>query len=429
MTIAALEALTFGLGRLAEAAGGAGHRLCLLTGDRAVYRHELAHLTPEALAVLDIVDVDTFDESACAAALAAVPDLRGLVNSTDTWSVPGADLAAKLGLPGPDPAAVRLLRDKSRVRALLHEHGLSRGRALTVRADPADPSDPARASAASTASAAAEILREIGLPAVLKDSAGTSSRNVWPVRDERQLHAALAEAAQRAFAGRLFAEPFFSGPVYSAETLSWEGETRLLGILSRQMSPEPSVREEAAAFPVAFPDPELGLLQDWVGRVLATAGHDTGFAHVEFVLTAEGPELVEINRRIGGALVGEALCRALDTNVYEAMVDTALGRRPALLDSPADASSGPATGFVLVYPDRRGTLTGWTGLDTLSAFPGSPEWYPTAVPGRRVEHLADQRGCTGIVLAEAATAELALHRALSAAGSVRPVVATDDDEG
>lgn len=428
MTIAALEALTFGLGRLAEAAGGAGHRLCLLTGDRAVYRHELAHLTPEALAALDIVDVDTFDESACAAALAAVPDLRGLVNSTDTWSVPGADLAAKLGLPGPDPASVRLLRDKGRVRTLLHERGLSRGGAMTVPigSNSSDGSD-GSTHTSPTSSAAAEILREIGLPAVLKDSAGTSSRNVWPVRDERQLHAALAEAAQRPFAGRLFAEPFFSGPVYSAETLSWEGETRLLGVLSRQMSPEPSVREEAAAFPVAFPDPELGLLQDWVGRVLVTAGHDTGFAHVEFVLTTEGPELVEINRRIGGALVGEALCRALGTNVYEAMVDTALGRRPALLDSPVDTSSGPATGFVLVYPDRRGTLTGWTGLDTLSAFPGSPEWYPTAVPGRRVEHLGDQRGCTGIVLAEAATAELALHRALSAAGSVRPVVAADDE--
>ncbi|MEU5342765.1 ATP-grasp domain-containing protein [Streptomyces sp. NPDC020766] len=423
MTIAALEALTFGLGRLAEAAGGAGHRLCLLTGDRAVYRHELAHLTPEALAALDIVDVDTFDESACSAVLTSVPDLRGLVNSTDTWSVPGADLAAELGLPGPDPAAVRLLRDKSRVRTLLHERGLSRARALTV---PTDPADPARAS---TAAAAAAILREIGLPAVLKDSAGTSSRNVWPVRDEQQLHTALAEAAQLPFAGRLFAEPFFSGPVYSAETLSWEGETRLLGVLSRQLSPEPSVREEAAAFPVAFPDPELGLLQDWVGRVLVTAGHDTGFAHVEFVLTSEGPELVEINRRIGGALVGEALCRALGTNVYEAMVDTALGRRPALMNSPVDSSSGPATGFVLVYPDRRGTLTGWTGLDTLSAFPGSPEWYPTAAPGRRVEHLGDQRGCTGIVLAEAATAELALHRALSAAGSVRPVVVAANDEG
>ncbi|WP_331748543.1 ATP-grasp domain-containing protein [Streptomyces sp. NBC_00648] len=406
MTIAALEALTFGLGRLNEAARNAGHRLCLLTGDRSVYRHELARLAPGEV---DIVDVDTTDEAACAAALADLPDLRGLINSTDTWSVPGADLAAKLGLPGPDPNAVRLLRDKSRVRSLLHAHGLSRGRALAVAAD--------------DECAAAEILREIGLPAILKDSAGTSSRNVWPVRDEEQLHTALAQAAGRSFNGRLFAEPYFSGPVYSAETLSWEDDTKLLGVLSRQMSPEPSVREEAAAFPVGLPRPEHDLIEDWVGRVLKTAGHATGFAHVEFVLTTEGPELVEINRRIGGALVGEALCRALGTNVYDAMVDTALGRRPALLDTAA--TPGPATGFVLVYPDRPGTLTGWTGLDGLSAFPGSPEWYPTAAPGQRMEHLSDQRGCTGIVLTEAATAELALHRALSAAGSIRPVVAAD----
>ncbi|MEU5952256.1 ATP-grasp domain-containing protein [Streptomyces sp. NPDC047525] len=403
MTIAALEALTFGLGRLVEAAGAAGHRLCLLTGDRAVYRHELDRLEPGAL---DIVDVDTRDAVACAAALAAVPGLKGLINSTDTWSVPGADLAAQFGLPGPDPAAVRLLRDKSRVRNLLHEQDLSRGPGLTIPADPA---------------AADEVLQRIGLPVVLKDSAGTSSRNVWLVRDERQLHNALREAAQRPFAGRLFAEPFFAGPVYSAETLSWAGETKLLGVLSRQMSPEPSVREEAAAFPVALPAPEFALIEDWVGRVLRTAGHDAGFAHVELVLTADGPQLVEINRRIGGALVGEALCRALRTNVYDATIAVALGLRPALLDAPA--ATGPATGFVLVYPDRPGTLTGWTGIDGLAAFPGSPEWYPTAAPGDRLEHVNDQRGCTGIVLAEGVTAELALHRALSAAGSIRPLVA------
>lgn len=408
MTIAALEALTFGLGRLVEAADAAGHRLCLLTGDRAVYRHELERLEPGAL---DIVDVDTRDMAACAEALAAVPGLKGLINSTDTWSVPGADLAARLGLPGPDPAAVRVLRDKSRVRNLLHEQNLSRGSALSIPAEPA---------------AAEAVLRQIGLPVVLKDSAGTSSRNVWLVRDERQLHAALREASRRAFSGRLFAEPFFAGPVYSAETLGWAGETKLLGVLSRQMSAEPSVREEAASFPVALPEGEFNLIQDWVGRVLATAGHDEGFAHVEFVLTTEGPELVEINRRIGGALVGEALCRALRTNVYDAVIAVALGLRPALFDAPA--ATGPATGFVLVYPDRPGTLTGWTGLDGLAAFPGSPEWYPTAAPGDRLEHVSDQRGCTGIVLAEGTTAELALHRALSAAGSIRPLVAADAQE-
>jgi hypothetical protein len=415
MTIAALELLTFGLGRLVAAAQAAGHRLCLLTCDRAVYRHELDHLPPEARDALDIVDIDTLDADACAAALAGVPDLAGLINSTDTFSVPGADLAAKLGLHGPDPAAVRLIRDKARVRNLLHARGLSRLRARRV-----DPGDPAAAFDA--------VADKTGLPAVLKDTAGTSSRGVWLVRDANALREALAAASRTPLKGGLLAEPFAPGPLYSAETLSWAGRTRLLGVCSRQMSPEPALREEVAAFPVALHPGELARIEEWAGALLAAVGHDDGFAHIEFVHTADGrPELVEINRRIGGALVGEALCRRMNTNVYAALVETALGHRPALLDAPLDA--GPATGFVLVYPTRTGTLTGWTGLDTLNGFPGGPEWYPTAEPGDPIEHLHDQRGCTGLVLAEATTAELALHRTLAAAGTIRPIIETHNAPG
>ena len=168
MTIAVLEALTFGLGRLVAAADQAGQRLCLRTGNRGIYRHELAHLSPDAL---DVVDIDTKDVAACAAALKELPDLRGLINSTDTWMLPGSELAAQFELPGPDPVAVRGLRDKRSVRAQLHERGLSRGTAVDV------PSGP---------EGAAVVREKIGLPAVLKDTAGTGSRNVWLVRDEAE---------------------------------------------------------------------------------------------------------------------------------------------------------------------------------------------------------------------------------------------------
>ncbi|MFI6694650.1 ATP-grasp domain-containing protein [Streptomyces sp. NPDC050433] len=408
MTIVALEALSFGLGRTARAARAAGHRFVLLTGDRSVYRHELA-----TEGGVDVIDVDTFDPDAVRRALANIPGLAGLINTTDTWSAPAADLAQELGLPGPDPEAVRLLRDKARVRQTLHRAGLSAGTAVAVE----------------PRSASVESVREgVGLPAVLKVSAGTSSRDVWIVHDEEALEVALAEAEERGRApgglnGPLFAEPFLAGPLYSAETLSWEGHTRLLGVLSRQTSRRPAVREEAAAFPVALPAGELTAIERWVGDVLAAAGHDQGFAHVEFVLTSRGPELVEINRRIGGALVAEAMCRTLDVNVYEALVDVTLGRRPRLLDAPL-RPTGPAVAFVLVYADEPGVLAGWAGLDGLNAFPGAVSWYPVRAPGDAVEHVGDQRGCTGMVLAEATTAELAQHRAWSAATTVRPVMKT-----
>ncbi|AQU67505.1 ATP-grasp domain-containing protein [Streptomyces niveus] len=411
MTIVALEALSFGLGRTARAAHASGHRFVLLTGDRSVYRHELA--TAHGAYGVDVIDVDTFDPDAVRDALASLPDLAGLINTTDTWSVPAADLAQELGLPGPDPEAVKLLRDKARVRRTLHRAGLSAGTAVEVEPRP---------------DSAELVLQAVGLPAVLKVSAGTSSRDVWVVHDYEGLRTALGEAEERAgggggLNGSLFAEPFLAGPLYSAETLSWEGHTRLLGVLSRQTSRLPAVREEAAAFPVALPPDELAAIERWVGDVLATAGHEQGFAHVEFVLTRRGPELVEINRRIGGALVAEAMCRTLDVNVYEALVDVTLGRRPRLLDAPL-RPTGPAVAFVLVYADEPGVLEGWSGLEGLNAFPGDVSWYPVRAPGDSVRHVGDQRGCTGMVLAEAPTAELAQHRAWSAATTVRPVMKT-----
>ncbi|MBW4721461.1 ATP-grasp domain-containing protein [Saccharothrix obliqua] len=389
MTVVLLEALTFGLGRLTAAASDAGHDLVLLTGDRSIYAHELARGGPR------VVDVDTTDVTACEEVVRDLPDVAGLISSTDTWAVPGAELAQRLGLPGPSPEAVRVLRDKAAVRARLHACGLSRS----------GPLDPATADV---------------FPLVLKDSAGTSSRAVWLARTPAERDAALAEAAATALKGTLVAEPYFEGPLYSAETITWRGETRLLGVLSRVLSPEPARREEASAFPVAFPDDDLTALDRWITRVLAAAGHEQGFAHTEFVLTARGPEVVEVNARIGGALVGEALCRALRTNVYDAMVQVSLGTRPGLLDG--GTACGVATGFVALYPRAAGVLEGWTGLARLADLPGNPEWYPTARPGDVLEHLTDQRSCTGIVLAEGPTAELALHRAQAAAGGITPVV-------
>ncbi|MGW1147462.1 ATP-grasp domain-containing protein [Streptomyces sp. NPDC002454] len=399
MTVVCLESLTFGLGHLVRAADALDERLVLLTRDPAYYGYELERLPPGAL---DVVEIDTFDVAAVTAELARTPELHGLIGSTDTWMLVSAELTAAFGLPGLDPQVLRLTRDKARVRSLLHGAGLTRGDA-TEGADPAQ--------------LRKGVLADTGLPAILKDTAGTGSRNVWLVRDEAELDAALAEAGQRELMGRLFAEPFFPGPVYSAETLTWAGRTRLLGVSSRLMSPEPLFREEITAFPVAFPEPQRAELERWLDRVLAAVGYTDRFAHVEFVLTADGPEVVEINPRIGGALVGEGLCRALGVNVYEAMVEAALGRRPRLMDTMPPG--GPAVAFVLGYPQRPGVFEGVAGLERLADLPGAPVWYPIKRAGDPIEHLDDSRGYAGIVYAEAETAELATHRAVAAANTVR----------
>ncbi|WP_030421438.1 ATP-grasp domain-containing protein [Streptomyces sp. NRRL F-5065] len=410
MSVVCLESLTFGLGHLVRAADRLGERLVLLTRDPACYAYELGRLDADAL---DVVETDTFDVEGMTDVLRRLPDPRGLISSTDTWTLAGAELITRLGLPGLDPAVLRLTRDKAAVRDLLHRAGLSRGRAVEPLAG---------------GPGLRELLvEETGLPAILKDTAGTGSQNVWLVRDEAELDAALAASAGRTLKGRLFAEPYFPGPVYSAETLTWAGTTRLLGVSSRLMSPEPRFREEITAFPVAFPEPRRAALEEWLGRMLAVLGYTDRFAHVEFVMTTGGPEVVEINPRIGGALVGEGLCRSLGVNVYEAMVEAALGRRPRLMD--ADPPGGPAVAFVLGYPAAPGVLTGVAGTERLADLPGSPAWYPVKSAGDRVEHLDDSRGYAGILYAEGETAELATHHAVAAANAVRVLTEPFPDTG
>lgn len=392
--------LSFGLAHLVRAARAAGERIVLLTGVEELYLHELAKLPPEAI---QVVAVDTNDREAVSQALRAIEDLRGLISSTDTWGVTGAELAVELGLPGVDPAVIRLARDKSRVRDLLHGSRLSPFPAFAV-------DDVASLSLD-------ELAAAVGLPAVVKDTAGTSSRNVWLVRDADDFARLQRQAAGATLFGRLFAEPFLAGPVYSAETVTWAGRTRMLGMSSRLMSPQPWFREDVTAFPVALPPDEFRAIEDWLGDVLAVLGYTDRFAHVELAMTADGPRLIEVNPRIGGALVGESMCRALDVNVYGGLIDLALGRRPRLLDMPL--GGGPAVAFVLAYPDRSGDLVAVHGLDDIARYPGRPEWYPTRAIGASIEHLNDGRGYVGILLAEGPTAEIATHRAVAAAGAVR----------
>lgn len=89
MTVVCLESLTFGLGHVVRAADSLGERLRLLTRDPSYYAYELERLPADAL---DVVETDTFDTEGVATLLGRTPDLRGLISSTDTWTLVGADL-------------------------------------------------------------------------------------------------------------------------------------------------------------------------------------------------------------------------------------------------------------------------------------------------------------------------------------------------
>ncbi|GAA3310477.1 hypothetical protein GCM10020295_77680 [Streptomyces cinereospinus] len=401
MTVVCLESLTFGLGRLVRAADALGERLRLLTRDPAYYAYELAGLPPGAL---DVVETDTFDVQRLSEDLHRTPELHGLISSTDTWTLVGAELTTRHDLPGLDPAVLRLTRDKAAVRNRLHERGLTRGRAVEATAPGTDLRE--------------LLLKEAGLPAVLKDTAGTGSQNVWLVRDGEELDAALGEAAGRATDGTALRRALLHRAGVQRR------DPHLVG-------PDPAARRLQPADVTGAPLPRgdhrlprrLPRGTAGVAGTVARRGARRPRLHRPLRPRGVRPD----RRRTGGGggqpqdrgapWSARACAGPWGVNVYEAMIEAALGRRPRLMD--AALPGGPAVAFVLGYPAAPGTFTGVAGLDRLAAMPGSPAWYPVKRIGDAVEHLGDSRGYAGIVYAEAETAELATHRAVAAANAVR----------
>ncbi|WP_347901162.1 ATP-grasp domain-containing protein [Pseudomonas purpurea] len=402
MTIVALEALTFGLGKMVSAAEHFGVKLTLLTRDTSVYAYELANIDSDTL---EIIELDTFDKPLVIDTLKAMPDVQGLLSTTDTWSLDCLDIAQACGLDSQDPESIRLVRNKFRLRNRLHELGLSAGKSIEVTPATAD---------------SREVCRGLEYPVIIKDTAGTGSQNVWMAHNDEDTCRVLAQARQAALKGKIAIEPFISGTLYSVETLSWKGENRVLAVTSRVVSEEPEFREEALASPVNLGEPKTQALSLWIDKVLSGVGYTNGFAHTEFFITETGFEVVEINPRLGGVQIGEALCRVYDYNLYEAFIEMALGRRPALMDRPLVAQKG--VGQIIVYARQAGHFERVTGLERLAGHPGQPMFYPTAERGKAITSLTDQRASVGILVAEGENSEIALLNAFAARSKLTVVV-------
>ena len=402
MNIIALEALTFGLGHLAVAARKHGCRLTLLTRDKSVYDHELTQPDSEGV---NVVEVDTFNNEDIIAAVRREQDVAGILSTTDTWSFQCLEVSEKLGLPQHDPYVIGLVRDKYRLRNCLHKEGLSSSTSILINPRNYEQS---------------VVTDGVKYPSMIKDTAGTGSQYVWIAYNETDLLTILNHAATQNLRGLLTIEPFFSGTLYSLETLSWEGETRLIAITSRVISPEPLFREEAFSSPVHFTCDQRSSVEAWIEKVLSSINYRNGFAHTEFMITGDGFEVIEINPRLGGVQIGEALCRSFGVNVYEAWIEMALNRRPSLMDAHLHESKG--IGQIIVYAENCGAFSHVDGLNRLENHPGNPVFYPTAVKGKRIYTTDDQRASIGILLAEGESSETALLNVYAARNKLRVVM-------
>ena len=443
MNLALIEALSFGLEELAAAAQsysrqlGQPCRLFLLCKDQNRYQSALSSLRQKGLgAGLRLLEADTTNPAAVLSRLKQLKEqhgLDGIINLTDSYCQVALQMAEHFALPSQNAAAVALVRDKARFRSCLFEAGLSRGRGIHLTANSEE--------------ALSQIADQTGYPAIIKENSGTGSRNVWKVADASDCKAVWQKVQNACLQKLTFAvEPYFPGVLYSAEVLSWQGRHTILAFSGRVLN---DFAEEISVTPVLFSS-EKKITQK-IRATLDAVGYECGFSHVEFILSGQtttqkdteepkhhkNMEIVEVNPRLGGGLIGLSLCRAYGQNIYECFLDMALGQAPSIFPVRSSGNVSDFQGLTnaedlpkihhcsahaMIRAEQCGTYQALDGLEELHALPGNPQFFPTARPGKQIEHLDDYRAELGMLYVCADSPATALLQLIAAQRKLKAVI-------
>lgn len=279
-----------------------------------------------------------------------------------------AQVAEALGLRNGDPAVIQRLRDKGQTRQALAAAGVAQPRSVPVRTLP-------------EALAAAE---QVGYPAILKPRGLGASLGVVRVEDAGQLRdrfgftrdARSPEPPDFQTDRPMLVEQCVIGEEISVDSVVCNGTVTPL-FIGRKVVGFPPYAEEVGHY-VSAGDPLLGdaQLREAIRHTHAALGFRDGWTHSEFMLTASGPQLIEVNGRLGGDLIPYLGLLATGTDPGLVAARAACGLPPQLT-----TTASRTAGIRFCYVAEPDTTIAAIGFNHAKLPEGIEEVVAVAKPG------------------------------------------------
>lgn len=254
-----------------------GLRIALLSDCAEQQRH---HFCQAGLTAYpdEIVDCDVFNPLAVIEAIAERPQRPAAVfSNSDHLQTSTAMAADYFDLPGKDWRVTYRAKNKAQMRAYLQQQGIDSIWNATV----------------SDATLLARVMAEVPFPCVVKPREGVASEQVALARDADELEQYCASLWRRQPGQTLLLEDYLPGELYTLETLGDGQQLKVLGGFKVTLSAPPSFVELQANWGTGLTEEQQAHVVEQITRF----GIRFGACHTEFVMTAEGPRLIEINYR------------------------------------------------------------------------------------------------------------------------------------
>ena len=340
--------------QLTEAAAGRCELLWMIDGSLPEMQ-EMTELLHRFGPVVDIAAME-FDQLLNELSPPYRPD--AIVTYLDANMATFARVAETLGLPFHTPTSAVALTDKADQRRALREAGLAVPACAVLPRDVTDIST---------------VEGQVTWPAVLKPRSAQGSRYTFFVPDDRRLRELLDDLGptrpDMVLESFLADDPSRSGEPYadyvSVESLVAGGVISHLALTGRFPLAE-NFRETGFFIPAALNESDEAAVLNLASRAIEALGVTTGCLHTEIKFTPDGPQIIEVNGRVGGG-VPEMLRRAAGVALVEMTLRVALGE-PLQVKGPV-ATDRIGFRFFLQPPPVSATVATIEGIDAVSDSP------------------------------------------------------------
>lgn len=246
---------------------------------------------------------------------------------------------------------------------------------------------------------AEDILDKVSYPCITKPTDNAGSRGVMLVNSRTELEAAIAYSSENGRKGGVIVEEYMVGPEVSVEVIVWQGVPHILQVTDKLTTGAPHFVEMGHSQPSRLPAEDLAKIRDLASRAVKSVGIQNGPAHVEIMLTKEGPKMVELGARMGGDCITTHLV-PLSTGVdmIKATIDICLGQIP---DIAPKWEKGSAIRF---FDVPYGVITAIDGVEDAKNIPGVQEISFTKQVGDTVGEIGSSTDRAGFTIAQSITA-------------------------
>jgi biotin carboxylase len=332
---------------------------------------------PDAYPEHEAIETDVRDARAVIDTIAGHHPPDVVFSNSDHLQTETALAAAYFGLPGKDWRACATAKNKSLMRRRLAAVETVRSVRLTPGAEP-PPGLP--------------------YPVVVKPAMGVASEDVVFAAGEHELAMAVASIRKRRPGDVLAVEEFLDGPLHTLETLGDGHAVRVLGGFRTTLGPLPHFVEERLDW-----SPGAGHAAH-VTAALAALGVGFGACHTEYVVTSEGPRLIEINYRVIGDNCDLLLADIVGAPLFEWILRVHAGEPLDAVDPPGgrddDRPGGRFGAAVSLVADRPGVVVSAPPELSRATGDGVRLWHkPLRGIGDRIEITHTNRDYLGVVRA------------------------------